>query len=161
MDHYSSALETIGISRDVQPSLSTGFIASLLAGMAERSDMADLATHCLSTSVENMGSALFLLVQLIQTIDDTDSSVIGSAQLVASTSHSSQEDAALLAAEVVRAIRPYIRDEGAGVQQQQPLILDGMGAQLALDADQGLQRQPPLRSISAREEDLCRGTRVV
>ena len=39
MDHYSSALETIGISRDVQPSLSTGFIASLLAGMAERSDV--------------------------------------------------------------------------------------------------------------------------
>ena len=40
-----------------------------------------------------MGSALFLLVQLIQTIDETDSSVIGSAQLVASTSHSSQEAA--------------------------------------------------------------------
>ena len=143
LEHYSSALEKLGITREVQPSLTTGFIASLLAGMAERSDIADLATHCLSSSVENMGSALFLLVQLIQTIDETDSSVIGSAQLVASTPHSSQEDAALLAAEAVRAIRPYIRDEGAGVQQQQPLILDGMGAQLALDADQGLQRQPP------------------
>ena len=107
MEHYSSALEKLGITREGQPSLTTGFIASLLAGMAERSDIADLATHCLSSSVENMGSALFLLVQLIQTIDETDSSVIGSAQLVASTPHSSQEDAALLAAEVVRAIRPY------------------------------------------------------
>ena len=33
LDHYSSALETLGITREVQPSLSTGFIASLLAGI--------------------------------------------------------------------------------------------------------------------------------
>ena len=150
LDHYSSALETLGITREVQPSLSTGFIASLLAGMAERSDMADLATHCLSSSVENMGSALFLLVQFIQTIGEIDGSVIGNAQLVASTPLSSQEDAALLAAAVVRAIRPDIRDGGAGVQQQPNplieeglLILNGMGAQPA----QGLQRQPPQQPL--------------